>query len=202
MMVVNEETILQENILNDLEIIAKVLCVNRNAYAGIVDRYENRVYGYCLAVLADSGQAEDATQEVFIKAYQALGQFRGASSFSTWLYRITINYCKDILRKISRAKVESWDALLEKEGEKIEALLSTPQLSGDMTGQMELISKILSYLPEKSRTLLLLREMHGLSYEELAGTLKCSIDSVKSRLKRARQEIEKKLRHLLKNQNV
>ena len=198
MMITDEGTILQKNTLNDPEIIASILGGNRDAYTEIVSRYQDRVYGYCLAMLADLGKAEEAAQEVFIKAYQALGRFRGDASFSTWLYRIAINHCKDVLRRESRAKTESWEALLEKEGEKIEALLATPQLSESAAKQMELISRILSHLPERSRTLLLLREAQGLSYEELAETLKCSIDSVKSRLKRTRQEIEKKLRHFLK----
>lgn len=199
MMIADEGTIVEKNVLNDPEIIASVLGGDRDAYAEIVGRYEDRVYGYCLAMLADPGKAEDAAQEVFVKAYQALGRFRGDAAFSTWLYRIAINHCKDVLRKTSRAKTESWEALLEKEGDKIETLLSTSQALGSAAESLELISKILSHLPEKSRTLLLLREAQGLSYEELAETLNCSIDSVKSRLKRTRQEIEKKLRHLLKD---
>jgi RNA polymerase sigma-70 factor (ECF subfamily) len=188
--------------MSDGEIIVRILDGDRDAYAGIVSRYRDRMYGYCLAMLADHGKAEEAAQEVFIKAYQALGRFRGDASFFTWLYRIAINHCKDVLRKTSRTKTESWEALLEREGEKMEALFATTQLSGGAAEQMELVSKILACLPERSRALLLLREAQGLSYEELAGTLKCSVDSVKSRLKRTRQEIEKKLRHLLKNSNV
>jgi len=197
MMVIDEGTILEKNILEDREIIVNILSGDRDAYTEIISRYKDRVYGYCLVILSDPGKAEDAAQEVFIKAYHALGKFRGEASFSTWLYRIAINHCKDVLRKAMRSKMESWEALLEKEGEKIEALFAAPQLSQGVAEQIELISKILSYLPEKSRTLLLLREVQGLSYEELAATMECSVDSVKSRLKRTRQEIEKKLRHLL-----
>jgi RNA polymerase sigma-70 factor (ECF subfamily) len=198
MTVLDEGIILQENTLSDGEIIASILGGDRDAYTRIVDRFQDRVYGYCLATLADPVKAEDAAQEVFIKAYQALGRFRGDSSFFTWLYRIAINHCKDILRRTSRAKTESWEALLEKEGERIEALFAMPEMAGEAAEKMELISKILSCLPEKSRTLLLLREAQGLSYGELAEATKSSIDSVKSRLKRSRQEIEKKLRHLLR----
>lgn len=199
MMIADEETDVQEKTLSDLEIIANVLSGDRDAYSGIVTRYQDRIYSYCLAMLADSIKAEEAAQEVFVKAYQALGRFRGDASFFTWLYRIAINHCKDVLRKTSRSKTESWESLLEKEGEKIEALFAAPRISEDVAGKMELLSRILSCLPEKSRILLLLREAQGLSYEELAETTKCSIDSVKSRLKRTRQEIEKKLRHLFKS---
>lgn len=199
MMIADEETDVQEKTLSDLEIIANVLSGDRDAYSGIVNRYQDRIYSYCLAMLADSIKAEEAAQEVFVKAYQALGRFRGEASFFTWLYRIAINHCKDVLRKTSRSKTESWEALLEKEGEKIEAMFAVSGTSEHVVEKTELITKILSCLPEKSRTLLILREAQGLSYEELAETTKCSIDSVKSRLKRTRQEIEKKLRHLFKS---
>ncbi len=151
--------------------------------------------------LANSTQAEDAAQEVFIKAYQALGQFRGTASFSTWLYRIAVNHCTDLLRKAARRKTESWEALLEKEGEKIEALFSaSPNV--ESSERTELITKLLSNLSETSRTILVLREIQGLNYQELAETLGCTVDAVKGRLKRARQEIETKLRHFLKVKDV
>lgn len=132
--------------------------------------------------------ADDAAQEIFVKAYQALGQFRGKSSFSTWLYRISVNHCADLLRKSARRKTESWEALLEKQGEKFESLFTTGT-GIDNSEHAELIAKFLLQLPEKSREILILREMHGLSYQELAEALTCSLDAVKARLKRARQEI-------------
>ncbi len=198
MMVQEAKRTLTKNAGDDWDVILKVIAGERDAYREIVTRYEGRVRRYCLGALCDPTQAEDAAQEVFIKAYQALERFRGDSTFSTWLYRIAVNHCKDILRKKARAKTQSWEALLENEGEKIEHLLVAPQPVRIGTEQMELISRVLSHLPEKSRTLLLLREMHDLSYEALAEVLECSVDSVKSRLKRARQEIEKKLRHLVR----
>lgn len=151
--------------------------------------------------LADASQAEDAAQEVFIKAYQALAKFRGNAAFSTWLYRICANHCTDLLRKSSRQKTESWDALLEKEGGKIEALFSVPPETQGAEHR-ELLSRLLSCLPEKARSVLLLREIQGLSYQEIADTLECSLDAVKGLLKRARQEIEIKTRHFLKSQSV
>ena len=182
--------------IEDFEVILDVLAGNRNSYAEIVRKYEGKVRGYCMSMLSDLAAAEDAAQEIFIKAYQSLSGFRGNSSFSTWLYRISANYCTDVLRKTARKKTESWDALLEKEGEKAEALFSAPPEARNAE-HAELTSKLLEQLPEKSRTMLVLREIHGLSYQELAETLDCSIDSVKSRLKRARQELEIKMRHLL-----
>lgn len=158
--------------------------------------------GYCLSMLSDSAQAEDAAQEIFIKAYQALGRFRGNSSFSTWLYRIAANHCTDLLRKAARGKTESWEMLLEREGEKIEALLAVPPAVENSTEPGEIVAKLLSHLPEKSRAILVLREIHGLSYQELAEALDCSLDAVKARLKRARQEILSMPRHFSGAKNV
>ena len=186
---------------DDFEMVLEVLAGNRNAYAGIVRRYQERVRGYCRMMLSNAAQAEDAAQEVFIKAYQALAKFRGNAAFSTWLYRITANHCMDLLRKAARRKTESWEALLEKEGEKIEALFSLMPEANRLE-QSELLSKVLSHLPERARMVLVLREIQGLSYQEMAETLDCSVDTVKGQLKRARQEIETKLRHLLKSQCV
>ncbi len=174
---------------------------NRNAYAELVRKYEGRVRGYCLIVLSNATLADDAAQEIFIKAYQALSQFRGNASFSTWLYRIAANHCMDILRKTARRKTESWEALLEKEGEKIESLF-VARSDIKSTEQKELLAKLLSHLSKKSREILVLREIHGLSYQELANTLECSVDAVKSRLKRARREIEANLRHFLSVRDV
>ncbi len=183
---------------DDTAIIAEVLGGNREAYAGIVRRYEGRVRGHCLMMLGDPVQADDAAQEVFIKVYLSLGQFSGRSAFSTWLYRVTANHCHDWLRKTGRRRTESWEALLEKDGDKIEALLAVPSPGADAVERNELLAHILSCLPVQSRTILLLREQEGLSYEEMAKVLECSVDAVKSRLKRARQELGGKLRHFLK----
>lgn len=148
-------------------------------------------------MLSDVSEAEDAAQEVFIKAFRALGSFHGKAAFSTWLYRIAVNHCKDRLRQKQRRKQESWEALLEKEGEKAEALFSSSAPASFPEETAELLSKILSSLPEKFREIIVLREMQGLSYQELAETLDCTLDAVKSRLKRARQEMELKLRHFM-----
>ena len=183
---------------DDYEIILNVLAGDRNAYAELVRRYQSKVRGYCAGMLSNSSLADDAAQEIFVKAYQALANFRGNSSFSTWLYRISTNHCLDLLRKSSRRKTDSLDALIEKDGDRIEAMLSISSDAPNVQDHTELISQILSHLSEKSRQIIVLREMQGLSYEHLADTLGCSLDAVKSRLKRARQELESKLRHFVK----
>ena len=186
-----------ESITDDLDVIRRVREGDRNAYAALVRKYQMRVRGYCVNTLRDAALAEDAAQEIFLKAYQGLPAFRAASSFSTWLYRITANHCRDLQRKAARRPTESLDALLEQEGERAEALLATPaedRISGE---RVELVRRALSHLSETSRAVLILREMQGLSYDELAEALGCSLDAVKGRLKRARQELERRLRHVL-----
>ena len=145
-------------------------------------------------MLSDTTLAEDAAQEVFLKAYQSLGHFQMKASFSTWLYRIASNHCLDLLRKKSREKTESWEMFLEKESQQIEALFSVPH-EHFSEEQTELLYRFLSHLSKTSRNIIVLRELDGLSYEEIAKTLDCSLDAVKSRLKRARLEMMETARH-------
>lgn len=189
-------TFITEITIDDFEIVLNVLSGNPNAYAELVRKYEGRVRGYCLMMLSNPTQAEDAAQEIFIKAYEALSKFHGKSSFATWIYRISVNHCNDLLRKKIRRKTESWESLLEKEGEQIESIFAVSP-NFQTREERELLMKLLSSLPETHRTVLILREIEELSYEELSGTLACSVDAVKSRLKRARKELLEKARHFL-----
>jgi RNA polymerase sigma-70 factor (ECF subfamily) len=186
----------------DLEIIHRVRQGHRDAFADLVRKYQTRVRGYCRSVLRDAVEAEDAAQEVFLKAYQGLAQFRQQASFSSWLYRITMNQCRDMLRKRSRRPVESLDALLEEAGSAAEALLATPEDAPVSPERVELAGKLLRTLSEEHQSILVLREVQGLSYDELSDVLECSIDAVKGRLKRARQELAKRLRHFLRPSGV
>lgn len=193
---------MKEAPLTDYEIVLDVLAGNRNAYRQLIEKYEGKVRGSCLAMLSDPSEAEDAAQEVFIKAYEALGQFRGDAAFGTWIYRITTNHCLSLLRKRKRRPEESWEALVEKEGDKMESLLTVEPSRGSADETAELVGRLLAHLPEDARKMLVLREVQGLSYQELCDTLGCSMDSVKSKLRRTRQELEKKLRHFLSETRV
>ncbi len=158
--------------------------------------------GLCTSLLSDATQAEDAAQEIFIKAYQALSSFQGNSKFSTWLYRIASNHCKDLLRKRSRQKTESLDALIEKSGDEVQNLWEPSVDPRNASGASDLVEKLLSSLSPDERLILTLREVQGLSYQEIAETLKCSLDAVKSRLRRARETIEEKTRHFSMSRDV
>ena len=141
--------------------------------------------------------AEDAAQETFFKAYQALPAFRGQSAFSTWLYRIASNHCLDLLRKRQREQTESWEALVEESGEQIQELRTTPHDPKTALANTELVQRALAQLSPDYRLILTLREIEGLSYEELAEALHCSLDAIKARLRRARQELLERVRHFL-----
>lgn len=183
--------------IDDLEIIRRVRSGERDAYAHLVRRYQSRVTALCRTMLGHSPDFEDAAQEAFFKAYQSLDKFRGNASFYTWLYRIASNHCLDLLRSRSRRPSESLDAIIEDEKEELLRLFaSTPDPRSAMESR-ELVERILSALAPNYRLALTLRERDGLSYEEIAQVMENSVDSVKALLRRAREEVEQKLRHLL-----
>lgn len=187
---------------NDLEIIRQVLNGDREAYAGIVRCYQARIIRLCASLLKNESDAQDAAQEVFVKAYQALKNFQKEASFYTWLYRIASNHCLAFLRSRNRKLTQSLDALLEAEGDRVEHFFSSQTDFRKGLESADLLDKLLSVLPPDTRLILTLREAEGLSYEEIGQVLDCSLDAVKGRLRRARIEIEEKLRHFLKPRSV
>ena len=146
--------------------------------------------------------AEDAAQEIFFKAYQALKSFRGQSAFSTWLYRIASNHCLDLLRKRQRERTESWEALIEESGEQFHELLTASPDPKTTLANTELVQRALAQLSPDYQLILTLRETEGLSYEELAEALHCSLDAIKARLRRARQELLERVRHFWGSDSV
>ncbi len=158
--------------------------------------------GYCLSMLSNYTDAEEAAQDIFVKAYQSLPKFKGDSSFSTWLYRITTNHCLDILRKRNRRKNVSLEALMEQPGGQIQKVFSTPGTADSQMENRQLTDKILSTLPQDYRTILTLREADGLEYQEIADVLDCSLDAVKGRLARARKQLQENLRHFVSPNDV
>ena len=157
---------------------------DRNAYAELVRAHQAKVLRLCASLLGES-DAEDAAQEIFLKAYRSLASFRRDSAFSTWLYRIASNHCHDLFRRRSRQKTESLDELPE-------SLLTSddPRARAE---QADLAEQILSTLSPEERLILTLREVQGLNYREIAEVLSCSLDAVKGRLKRARERLMSRL---------
>lgn len=159
-------------------------------------RHHAAVLSLCLSALGERSAADDAAQETFLKAYRGLGRFAGNSSFSTWLYRIASNHCLDLLRRKARERTESLDAIVEKEGEALKRLLSAGPGTGPAEEDSDLVRRVLDQLDPDYRLILTLREVSGLSYEELSEALDCTLDAVKARLQRARRRFEEILRHI------
>lgn len=149
-----------------------------------------------------SSAAEDAAQEVFLKAYDRLKDFRRDSAFSTWLYRVASNHCLDALRREGRRRSESLEELTEREAPSLQRLLVDPQDSVRSFEDAELVRAVLGRLPEDYRLILTLREMEGMEYKELMAALGCSMDSVKAKLQRARKLFRETLRHILPQERV
>lgn len=179
-------TVLFEN-----EIIRSVLRGNVNDFEKLVAAYEKNVYNIALRMVGDPEDAADMTQETFIKAYRALSSFRGDSKFSSWLYRIASNVCLDFLRSRSRHPQVSLSTVDEDD----RATFELPDMRQNPEEQlmkklgMEAVRRGLEQLPEQQRQILVLRELGGLSYAELAQTLGLEEGTVKSRIFRARKRL-------------
>ena len=158
-------------------------------------RHYPKIFCLCLSLLKDRSLADDATQESFIKAYHSLDQFREDSSFSTWIHRIAVNRCLDLTRLKAREKEDSLDTILENSGgHSFQELESSLYLESSLINS-DLVEKIMARLPVEYRLILILREMQGFNYQEIAQVLECSLDSVKARLRRARLACGEIIRH-------
>ena len=181
---------------DELRLVEAAQDGRRSAFEALVRRHHVRVLQLCASMLGEA-DAEDAAQEAFLKAWQNLQRFEGDAAFGTWLYRITTNHCLDLLRKRARRRTESLDEIVEREGARLDRLFAAPADPARAAEAADLAAHLLGTLPEEQRVALTLRETQGLTYEELAAVMGCSIDSVKGRLKRARETLEKSLRHFL-----
>lgn len=191
-----------EKTINDQQIVQLVQAGHKDAFGDLIRQYHKKVMGYCLSMLSNHRDAEEAAQDVFVKAYRSLDRFKGNSSFSTWLYRITTNHCLDVLRKRNRRKTVSLEALVEQEGDQIQRLFATEPTAPYRMEDRQLVDKILSTLSGDYRAILTLREVDGLEYQEIAGILGCSLDAVKGRLARARRALQTNLRHFSRENDV
>lgn len=161
------------------------------AFEELVLRYEKRVYTIAYRYMGNREDASDLAQEALIKVYKNLKKFRGESSFSTWLYRIVANVCRDALRKRAGKKEASLDSPIStSEGElkrEVEDTSPTPDILLEQREQADYIQEMISRLDPKYRVVIVMREIQGFTYEEIASQLGCSLGTVKSRLSRARK---------------
>lgn len=184
----------------DQQLVQRVQAGDRSAFNLLVLKYQHRVLKLVGRFVSDAAEAEDVAQEAFLKAYRALGSFRGDSAFYTWLYRIAINTAKNALVSSRRRPVdfnldlqdpEQYDRHAKlKEVDTPEGVLLTDEIR-------EVVENAMAQLPEDLRTAIVLRELEGLSYEEIAEAMDCPVGTVRSRIFRAREAIDKKLKPLL-----
>jgi RNA polymerase sigma-70 factor (ECF subfamily) len=185
----------------DQQLVERVQRGDKRAFDLLVNKYQRKLGRLLSRFIRDPSEVEDVTQEAFIKAYRALPGFRGESAFYTWLYRIGINTAKNHLVAMGRRAPTSTDLDAE-EAESTEGAeqlrdLNTPenQLMSREVG--DTVNRTLLELPEELRTALTLREIEGLSYEEIAEAMQCPVGTVRSRIFLAREAVADKLRPLL-----
>ena len=185
----------------DRQLVARAQQGDRQAFNLLVVKYQRKLSRLLSRFIRDQAEVEDVTQEAFIKAYRALPAFRGDSAFYTWLYRIGINTAKNYLMALGRraptsTEVEAEDAEGLEEGEQLRDI-NTPEsvlLSNEIA---ETVNSTIEQLPEELRQAIQMREIEGMSYEEIAQAMNCPIGTVRSRIFRAREAIAEKLRPLL-----
>lgn len=185
----------------DHELVLRAQRGDKRAFGLLVDKYQRKLGRLLSRMIRDQSEIEDVVQESFIKAYRALPNFRGDSAFYTWLYRIGINTAKNYLVSLGRRPTVSTDIEIEDaenfdSGDELRTT-ETPE-STMMTKQIaQTVNDTVAGLPEELRTAITLREIEGLSYEEIATIMSCPIGTVRSRIFRARETIALKLRPLL-----
>ena len=173
-------------------VIRRVLDGDGNAFEALVAAYEKNVYNLALRMTGNAQDAEDMAQEAFVKAYTSLPGFRGDSKFSVWLYRIVSNVCLDFLRRQNRRPASSLSQE-DEDGEETQMDIpdesQSPEQLLEHSLTQEAVQRGLQSLSEEQRQILLLREIQGLSYEEIAETLDLEAGTVKSRIFRARKKL-------------
>ena len=179
----------------DEELVARSIGGDLDSFNQLVLRWERPIYALAYRVIGREEDARDVTQEAFLRAFRALGGFKGQAKFSSWLYRITLNLCRDWIRRERRTPIaqapEGVD-LVELAGEtapseSIEELVSRRQLG-------RAVEKAMALLPEEQRTAIILKEYHGLTFQEIADLLDCPLSTVKTRLYQGLSVLRRQLR--------
>ncbi|HVS78132.1 MAG TPA: RNA polymerase sigma factor RpoE [Steroidobacteraceae bacterium] len=188
--------------VSDLSLVRRVQRGDKGAFDALVLKYQHKLVKLVMRYVRNPAEAEDIAQEAFIKAYRALPQFRGDSAFYTWLYRIAINTAKNAVVSRDRSPIdynvdrgstdsdESYDMQGRmRDSETPEGLVLTDEIRSTVNAAIDA-------LPEDLRTAIVLRELEGLSYEEIAAAMACPVGTVRSRIFRAREAIDRRLREV------
>jgi len=165
-----------------------------SAFEELIETYQNKVFNIAYSMLNNYEDANDVAQEVFIRVYKSIKNFKGESSFSTWLYRITTNVCLDELRKRKNKNVVSIDEDIPfDDGEVTRQIVDdgpTPDIIAEKKEVREIVNEAIGQLSEEHKTVIILRELQGLSYEEISKIINCPQGTVKSRINRARSALK------------
>ncbi len=175
--------------LSDTELITRFNRGEVSAFEELVRRYQDRIFNLCRYMVVDDDEARDAAQDAFIKACGALKSYRPQAGFYTWLYRIAVNTCLDYRKRLRIKPAEDEEII-----ENLPSSDPSPEQLCESRETGRLIQAALGKLHEKLRTAIVLRELEGLSYEEIADVLDTSVGTVKSRISRAREELRGILR--------
>ena len=185
---------------SDLVLVKRVQRGDKTAFDLLVRKYQHKVVKLVLRYVRNPAEAEDIAQEAFIKAYRALPQFRGDSAFYTWMYRIAINTAKNSLASRDRSPIKyDLDLTDPEESHSVQTKLQDPDTPEGMALTEEIrqiVNSAIDALPEELKTAIVLRELDGLSYEEIAAAMECPVGTVRSRIFRAREAIDKRLREV------
>jgi RNA polymerase sigma-70 factor, ECF subfamily len=173
---------------SDLDLLEAFLEGNNDAFSGLMERHEDRIFGLCLKMLHNRSDALDASQEIFITAFRRASSFRGDSAFGTWLYRIGINHCKDVLRKRKDVLYESDQLEIERVDPRHRGIDETAVLRLDL-------SRALAELPDDYREAVVMHDLGAVPYEEIATVTGVPVGTVKSRISRGRRQLARLLEH-------
>jgi len=184
----------------DQTLVERVQQGDKSAFDILVRKYQHKVVKLVSRYVKDNQEVYDVAQEAFIKAYRALPNFRGDSAFYTWMYRIAINTAKNYLvaqgRRLPNVDIEAQDAE-QFEGDSALKEYATPESLLRRDEIQNTVLRTIENLPDDLRTAIMLREIEGLSYEEIAEAMDCPVGTVRSRIFRAREAIDKTLRPLI-----
>jgi RNA polymerase sigma-70 factor, ECF subfamily len=181
----------------DMGLVLRVQKGDKTAFDLLVRKYQHKVVKLVSRYMRDTADAEDVAQEAFIKAYRALPQFRGDSAFYTWLYRIAINTAKNAIASRDRSPIDfDLDMQNVEESSSMQLRLADPETPETLLQAEEVrttVNQAIEALPEELRTAIVLRELEGLSYEDIAQAMDCPVGTVRSRIFRAREAIDHRL---------
>ncbi|HWL28557.1 MAG TPA: RNA polymerase sigma factor RpoE [Burkholderiaceae bacterium] len=185
----------------DAELVARVQRGDKRAFDLLILKYQRKIMRLLSRMIREPAEVEDVAQEAFIKAYRALPQFRGESAFYTWLYRIAINTARN-WQVASGRRPRTLDAIETEDGETFSQIdnltdISTPESVLASQQIVKTVNEAIGALPEELRTAIVLREIEGMSYEDIAQSMGCPIGTVRSRIFRAREAIAAQLRPVL-----